>query len=243
MAVPALSVFAGGVRNPLQILGASVLLAWYDANQYSGSDGDAVATWNDSSGNARTLTQGTAGKKPTYKTNIINTKPVMRFDGGDTLAAATALVNHTTTKTFFAVIRQTSVADQEFFANDASGNGTNLRFRNNAGTQQIRAIVGQKIFDANTGIGANTWAYYTTIQNATDSTSSTIIHRANGAVLGTSSSSLTVNSAGANMYIGSIVDTGEYLNGDIAELLFCEGALTSTQYLEIENYLKAKYAL
>lgn len=244
MAVPALAVFAGGLRNPLQILGASVLLAWYDANAYVGSDGAAVSTVTDSSGNGNTLSQGTANKKPLYKINIRNGKPAFLFDGSnDTLSAGSSLVNHTTTKTFFAVGMQTSVADQVFFANDISGNGTNLKFRNNAGTQQLRSVIGQKVFDTNTSIGANTWAYYTVLQNATDSVSGTTIHRANGSVIGTSSSTTTVNSAAFNMFIGSTVDTGEYLNGYIAELLFCEGALSSTQYLEVELYLKSKYGL
>lgn len=58
------------------------LILVYDAHSIVGlNDGDAVAQWDDSSGNAKHLTQGTAGSRPTYKTNILNGHPVVRFDG------------------------------------------------------------------------------------------------------------------------------------------------------------------
>jgi hypothetical protein len=60
------------------------LLAWYKADAITGlADGDAVASWVDSTGNGHTAAQSTAGKKPVYKTSIINSLPVVRFDGVD----------------------------------------------------------------------------------------------------------------------------------------------------------------
>src|SRR5262245_49637476 len=44
------------------------------------NDGDAVATWEDSSSVNNDATQGTAANRPVYKVNIINGKPVVRFD-------------------------------------------------------------------------------------------------------------------------------------------------------------------
>lgn len=61
------------------------MAAWYDATTISASDNDPVGTWADSSGNGRTLTQATAGLRPTYRTNIQNGRPVVRFDGVDDL--------------------------------------------------------------------------------------------------------------------------------------------------------------
>jgi len=54
------------------------LHARYDATQLSLSDGSPVSTWNDETGNGHDLT---AGNAPTFKTNIIGGKPVVRFDG------------------------------------------------------------------------------------------------------------------------------------------------------------------
>jgi hypothetical protein len=59
----------------------SGLQMWLDADQIVGLvDNDPVATWADASGNANDATQGTAANRPIYKTNIVNGKPVVRFD-------------------------------------------------------------------------------------------------------------------------------------------------------------------
>ena len=63
---------------PSQISG---LKLWLKADSLSLSDGDAVGTWADQSGNANDATQTTAVNKPSFKTNIVNSKPVIRFDG------------------------------------------------------------------------------------------------------------------------------------------------------------------
>jgi hypothetical protein len=57
---------------------------WFRADGITGLvDTDPVASWTDSSGNGRTATQTTAGRKPTYRTNIQNGKPAVLFDGVD----------------------------------------------------------------------------------------------------------------------------------------------------------------
>lgn len=53
-----------------------------DAGTTLAADGDLVRQWNDRSGNGNNASQGTAGNRPTYKTNVINSKPALRF-GGD----------------------------------------------------------------------------------------------------------------------------------------------------------------
>src|SRR2546426_3011074 len=60
------------------------LKVWLDASQLTGLvDGDPVGTWADQSGNGYDATQSVAAKKPTYKTNILNARPVVRYDGVD----------------------------------------------------------------------------------------------------------------------------------------------------------------
>ena len=84
--MPTTSVTLGvaAVESPLAIAQCKV---WHDAGQgLAGlSDGDAVASWTDMSGNANHSAQGTAGQRPLYKTGIVNTLPVLRFDGVDDL--------------------------------------------------------------------------------------------------------------------------------------------------------------
>lgn len=56
------------------------LHAHYDATALSLSDGDAVSTWGDESGNGHDLTAGTA---PTFVADGINGNPGVSFDGAD----------------------------------------------------------------------------------------------------------------------------------------------------------------
>ncbi len=64
---------------------AANLQLWLKADAITGlNDGDRVTTWIDSSGNSRDATQSVAADKPTYKINIINGKPVVRFAAANT---------------------------------------------------------------------------------------------------------------------------------------------------------------
>lgn len=79
------------------------LVAWYKADSLSLSDGSTVTTWTDSSGNGNTLSENT--NPPTYKTNIISTKPIVRFDGVNTVLSATGVMQGLTAYTALAVLK------------------------------------------------------------------------------------------------------------------------------------------
>jgi hypothetical protein len=49
------------------------------------SNGSAVATWDDESGNNSDATQATGGLQPTYQTNVLNSLPVVRFASGKSM--------------------------------------------------------------------------------------------------------------------------------------------------------------
>ena len=83
--------------TPDQVTG---IYAWYRADlgtyqTVSGSaataDGDPVGEWQDQSGSALHVTQGTAGNRPTLQLSELYGRPVLRFDGtNDYLQAAAA---------------------------------------------------------------------------------------------------------------------------------------------------------
>jgi chitodextrinase len=74
------------VPDPTDVAG---LVWWLKADSLSLADGDPVATWADSSTEADDATQGTAGNRPTYQTNEINSLPIVRFDGTDDFLTVT----------------------------------------------------------------------------------------------------------------------------------------------------------
>jgi len=70
------TVFTAGPDIP----DAGDLFAHYDAAQLNLSDNANVFTFDDQTGNNHDLT---AGNAPTFKTNIVNNNPIVRFDGVD----------------------------------------------------------------------------------------------------------------------------------------------------------------
>jgi hypothetical protein len=85
----------------------SGLQYWYDASQHTGlADGALCPTIPDFSGLVRNLSNGTAGQQAVYKTNIVNGKPVYRFDGNKLYAINTTNTNfkHQGDSTLFWVI-------------------------------------------------------------------------------------------------------------------------------------------
>ena len=84
----------------------SGMVLWLKADAIKGlADGAAVTQWNDSSGNGRNFTQGTASKQPTYvaSESDFGNKPAVRCDGNDKLELAFDAALNTNQFTVFAV--------------------------------------------------------------------------------------------------------------------------------------------
>src|SRR5215831_11869900 len=79
-------------HNPSEI---PSLKAWWAADLMTASDGAAVGTWPDQSGNGIDATQATSGNKPIYKVNIINGLPALLFDGVDDFLSCGHLLDST----------------------------------------------------------------------------------------------------------------------------------------------------
>ncbi|MBL7892551.1 MAG: hypothetical protein JNL63_07970, partial [Bacteroidia bacterium] len=81
-----------------------------DANVYSDAgttlavDGSLVQQWNDKSGNTNNASQATSGNRPTYKTSIINSKPVLRFSGNTFIDPGALGIAGTGSFTYFVVV-------------------------------------------------------------------------------------------------------------------------------------------
>ena len=56
-----------------------------NASDLPASNGEAVKTWQDQSGNFNHVTQTTAARQPTFNTGVLNGMPAVSFDGGDDL--------------------------------------------------------------------------------------------------------------------------------------------------------------
>lgn len=104
------------------VLGISGLLTWYKADALTLSNGDALASWTDSSSNANHAVQGTAGYRPVYQASVVNSMPAVYFDGGssadDYLPLTTRLTN---VRTAILVVKHaTGTQDYGFILGDSS---------------------------------------------------------------------------------------------------------------------------
>ncbi|MDB5185269.1 MAG: hypothetical protein JWN38_1077 [Candidatus Saccharibacteria bacterium] len=206
----------------------SGLVAWYDASQITGlADGDAVAQWNDLSGNGNHAVQATGANKPTYKTNIQNGKPVVRFNGTTTVLARTLGVALTAPYTIVVVGR----ASQGVSANECFVSGGNSTFLSGRTTGRYAIQSGSPGFaQQSNNLVTKTNAFVLVIGTF----STTPIVRVSGIDGAVGSWASVANMS--NIYLGAVTNA-DYLNGDLAEVIVYNRVLTSGEVTQLETYL------
>lgn len=217
------AVPAGPPFTPPDIAG---LVAWYDASAITGlSDGDPVASWADESGNGQTATQADATKQPVYKTGIVNGLPVLRFDGSNDHLVS-GLVR-TQPYTAIAVVKATT-GGNEYYLDGASQN------------QGIATATGSGILIYAGGVLTGL-----TVNMAVPQVVSTVFNGASS--LMSSGGSTVTGDAGTGNTTGTTIGSDgagtNCLNGDIAEMIFYDTALSTPNRQLVEGYLGAKYGI
>ncbi len=219
----------------------SGLAAWYDASvigtlwQDSGRTTPVttldhpIGAWDDRSGNARHLTQGTAGNKPRYKTSVFGSLSGVDFVTDDFLKSSLFTVNQP--DTIFMVLDVDTVTDAIMF--DAPFGGT----------RQVLLM------------SAADWLHYATNSvggGAPDTNPHILISTMTGA-----SSKLRVDGGadvsgaanpGTNALGGvqlGIETNGAALpfDGRIAEVLVYDSALSTANIDRVGNYLGTKWGI
>jgi hypothetical protein len=231
-------------------LPAGNLAGWYKADAITGlSDGDAVASWVDSSGQGNTLTQSTSGAKPSYETNELNSLPVVRFDKdaspGDNLLNADLGGDFEpgTGDFYIAMVAKFPSSGTQFVMTKAD-----------SGTQGLNVFVsGSNFFFRPQTVGGTTNDLYQT--SVVDSSFHTIVCRRVSSTLGseydgsafTNDSGSRVNDGNlnndANFHIGSTSTGGLDADMDLAEALIAVGTLTDDNLQRITGYFAHKYAI
>ncbi len=140
--------------------------AAYDARYISGlSDGAAVSSWSDLSGNGFTATQGTTARQPSYKTAAIGGSPSVRFDGaGDNLAHS---ITNNSTHTSFVVLNRLSAqtGDRGIASVGLAGSGNMVLLMRGAGTDRWATYTTTYAYDS-TAISVSSPCILTSNDNA-----------------------------------------------------------------------------
>ncbi len=214
------------------------LQLWLDASQgvttdgtTPAVDGDLVAQWNDQSGNARNATQSSGANKPTFKTNIFTGRPVLRFTGSHYLTTTSFLTSsYNTALTFFIVANKSTTGLQVATSNQGAvwytGRSNSLVYYESALTPSEKRLVGSDL-DRSVETFRYNGAQKTLRRNG-----------AGGSVAATGN--LGLNGA---LTIGRLSSGGFRYNGDIAEIILFQRALTDPEVAAVEQYLREKYGI
>jgi len=124
---------------------ASGFSGWWKADSLALNNNDPVASWADSSGNSRTLTQSTGSLKPVFKTSAFNGQPAIEFDGVDDYLGLAASHNISGVVTFMAVFKQfTGFDNARIFAENGDqqtkvrrGGANAMNFYAGSGTEVV----------------------------------------------------------------------------------------------------------
>lgn len=217
--------------TPLQLPG---LVAWYKADAITGLvDTNALTTWTDSSSSGHDATQATAASKPLYRTNILNGKPVVRFDGtNDFLKTAVfaALLDQPTT--VFAVVKSSVTTGTHAYLSGFAAGGeidlyklSNPAYHMSAGWSLLSTTPVDTAFH---------------IIAATYDDADSVI-RVGG---GPGTTGIAGGAPAAGLTLGAFPDgSANFLQGDEAEILVFNADLTVADLNAVGAYLASKYAL
>lgn len=227
--------------NPRSIANLSLWLDAADSATITTATG--VSIWADKSGNGRNATQTTGGKQP-IRTNTINGKSVITFQGtDDTMSVANVADFNATSQTIIVVARQTTAANQSLYykASSNSANGVLMRYR--TGTTfwlyQKNDNSGETLSN-NANTNTNTNVYSVVLQPA--SQAGFVNGSAPTSGLATNTLATAYDDTGA-VWIGSRRDIGEYFVGDVCEILHWPRALSATERNRVERYLGGKWGI
>lgn len=211
------------------------LQLWLKADSLSLSDTDPVGTWADSSGQGNDATQATAAKKPIYKANIQNGKPVVRFDGVDDVMAGALTISGTSISIFAVAARNTSADYIRIFSNENNAyfgaeGGNFASFYGNGAAWGVTTNHG-----VDAALAATTFYVLTSINDGANDNPFV-----NGADVGARANTMAAFADGYD--IGAQVGgVGQFWDRDIAELIVYNAALNATQRGQVHTYLGTKY--
>jgi hypothetical protein len=238
----------------------SGLTGWWDASDLSTlfdatSGGSAVAAdggvarWEDKSGNGRHWTQGTSQWRPARKTSVRNSLDVLRLDASDDRMQSSVWQWQDITSldewSAFAVAKAATISTNSGTNQNqaiiAEGNSSNAAFY-----FRSTGLVGGQVLgpgfawqNVTASYTAGDWKAFSLVFD----TSADFAIRVNGGSPGTLSSPGQPYFTGITPYLGWMPSGSQYFDGDIAEVIFYNVALSATDREAVESYLIDKWAI
>jgi hypothetical protein len=225
------------------------LAVWFAADNINPvTNGAAISSWNDSSPNHLVANQGNTTYQPTYKTNAINGKPVVHFVNQDLAAAGSGLGSSQGTLVAVYSVAGTNVgyvAGIPYSATDTTWAAPYVGFEIGAASGAARYWLNINGIDREFLVagGIPNGQFKTQSMTFNGTSRNGYLNGVNVYSDSTIPGSVTY-SGNPSFMLGmrSATSIGEFLNGDIAEVLYFKVALSLGDLQKVENYLKLKYA-
>lgn len=222
------------------------LQAWFSADSLKVGNGNPVETWTTNNNEFLFVTQPAATNRPTLVHNVLNGKPVVRFDGVNDYFTGGDILDIGNAGQTVIILGKSNTASGGFYA---KSNVAELSARH-----AIVFSAGQLylIYNDNTRYFLNTPAivtnYYILSSNI-DLSNGIIKFLVDGILKKEQITTKNYNMNSIFDYLvgaynntnGSQPLAGFYLDGDIAEIIIYNRPLTQLERQEIENYLRIKY--
>lgn len=204
--------------------------------------GYPVTTWTDNSGQSNDLTQTSTSLQPTYE--VAGVIPVVRFDGSDSLQAASAVIDLTNKMSWFAVVSSRIVQTASVCGTMSSTQGRLLMLRN-ASPQEIAFFVNGSVgyaYPAN-GIADDTLATYSIDCLAYNGNSGTHSIRVDGVEVWDGADITPTTTNNGNFTVGSSPNASLPLDGEVADLICFSREADAELYTNVSAYWSATYGL
>jgi hypothetical protein len=220
---------SGGPSVPTSGLGL-----WLAADGLALSNGSKVSTWPDQSGNGRNGVMATLSRQPTFVTNALNGRPVVRFGGAQSLSLNTPV--QPTTFSVFVVGKNSKPTESFSMILGPGGNWPNNQLRWENGSQALFVGTSNGMPVVTSSIG-NTRVYH--VLSATYTGSTLSVYRNGGLI---STHSFSTNGPWTLAQVGAWYSS-HFMQGDLAEVMVYDRSLPSSERSSVESYLRSKYAL
>lgn len=216
------------------------LKLWLAADRLNLAEGDAVGTWADLSGKGYDATQATAARKPVYKAAIVNSRPVVRFDGFDDYLANSAFALGTTISVLAVAAHGGTPGTRHIITNELNfffgvGPEADFQFASFYGNGAVWGSPAGHGADA--ALTANTFYVLTSVLDATNDNPFV-----NGVDVGARANAMSAFSNGYEIGRAQGLEV-QFWNKDIAEIVIYDRALPTAQRQRVERYLGAKYGI
>ncbi len=221
--------------NPRKVPG---LIDWFQADLgFTLSDGDPIATWFDQSSNGNDVKQSTEAKKPLWKENIVNGRPVVRFDGADDFLISDIFSSVLTQPNYVFVVSYVKDAESDQFNLVDGLNVSNRHVINaeyNASPDSLNVYAGTN-FSLAVDFPKDVWHIHSILFDG--ASSEYWLDSASQGTGDAGSQDLT------GLTVGSKYDGTILLEGDLYAVLVYDGNIGATNRGKVEKYLGQRVAI